>query len=126
MNKKILVSSIIAISIMVLVSFPTTVGTIRENEQLDENEPILGWHTYRFCFISGVFYDDSMFPNIIWVGPFPIVSCRGYLDAKLFGLKGEVEPKELIGFGFRGFIYPYIPRSRGNIEGYFRICLYKT
>ena len=126
MNKKILLGSIIAVVLLVLMSTPTTVGTIMKNEQDNDSDSILGWNTYRCCFISGEFY-DSMSPNILWMGPFPIVKCRGYLHATLYGLKGKVEPSEIIGFGFRGFIYPYsVPRYWGGIEGYFRLCLYKT
>ena len=100
-------------------------GTKNLNEKGNDSESISGWKTYRFCFIFGEFYLD-MFPNIIWFGPFPIVKCCGILDVTLNGLKGKVEPREFIGFGFRGFIYPYIePRYRGSIEGYFRLCLYK-
>jgi len=95
------------------------------NEKENDGESISGWQLYRYCYIFGDFFDD-MFPNINWHGPFPIVKCSGYLYATLNGSKGKVEPSEIIGFGFRGIIYPYmLPRYWGHIDGYFRLCFYK-
>ena len=127
MNKKILIGSLVAVVILVLVSLPISIGTYEIVGKEIDNHSILSWHTYRFCTIHG-YFKDNVIPKV-WFGICPIIignANNHFFDVTLYGLKGLKEPSKLIGFGFRGVIFPAVsPRDKGSIDGYIRFCIYK-
>jgi hypothetical protein len=127
MNKKLLIGSVIAVTLLVLVSLPISLGTAKIVGKEIDNHSILSWHPYRFCTIYG-YFKDNIIPGM-WIGIYPIVIGNTndyYFNVILYGLKGERNPSQFIGFGFRGIIFPAIsPRDKGSIDGYFRFCIYK-
>ena len=102
MYKKIIITigfTILFLGVGIQPAFADNISLTKKPESENDCESFLGWQTYRFCYISGEFYLD-MFPDIFWFGPFPIVKIWGYSDLTLTGSKGEVEPSEILGFGF--------------------------
>jgi hypothetical protein len=127
MNNKTLIGVIIAVTILVIVSLPISIGTDKNGGKDVMNHSILSWHSYRLCTIHG-YFKDNILPGM-WIGIYPIVIGNTndyYFNVTLYGLKGVRYPSKFIGFGFRGIIFPAIsPRDKGSIDGYFRFCMYK-